>query len=338
MTLSPSGAFSIRLDRFATVYVNEHRVLLKTGSNHPSNHAFISHAHLDHVCKPDSPNGEVICSEETFLLSTLRGLGVKRAKTPFPLFDSGHILGSKAILIEAKGETILYTGDVNTSPLGSIPRQRFPKVHTLIIESNYGRPSLVFPPRNELIKEAVDYIRENLSKNRPAVLMGYPLGKSQHIQMILDPLLQDVEKYASPSIARYNEVYGLFSKAIEDKKILYSQSQVLPRGFNWMLYYPNISGRSAFMQILKKKYNAVLIGFSGRSLIHGYEETLSIDRAFPLSDHADFKGLLEVVGETSPQRVFTVHGFSKDFSRELKNMGYESYDLNSMKRGCVELF
>ncbi|MEM3712379.1 MAG: MBL fold metallo-hydrolase [Thermoproteota archaeon] len=338
MSNSSKRAFSIKLDRFATIYLNENEVLLKPESNHSADYFFISHAHLDHVCKPSSKNVEAICSEETFLLSTLRGIGIKRSENNFPLFDSGHILGSKAILLETENGTILYTGDTNNSPLGNIPRQRFPRVNTLIIESNYGHPSMVFPPRQELVKEAVDYLRENLSKNRPVVLMGYPLGKSQHIQMILDSFLPDVEKYASPSIVRYNDVYRLFSLAIEEKKTLYSQSQSLPRGYNWMLYYPNISGRNAFMQVLKKKYNAVLIGFSGRSLIDGYEETLGIDRAFPLSDHADFNGLVKIVEETSPQRVFTIHGFSKEFSRELRKLEYEAYNLNSMKKKCIRIF
>ncbi|MDW8033897.1 MAG: MBL fold metallo-hydrolase [Nitrososphaerota archaeon] len=281
---------------------------------------------------------EAICSEETFLLSTLRGIGLKRAENHFPLLDSGHMLGSKAILLETGDGTILYTGDINTSPLGGISRQRFPRVNVLIIESNYGCPNLVFPPKHELIKEVVDYLKENLSKNRPVVLMGYPLGKSQHIQMILDGFLPEVEKYASASIVRYNDVYRLFSFRIEEKKILYSQSQALPKGYNWILYYPNISGRNAFMQVLKKKYSAVLIGFSGRSLIYGYEESLGVDKAFPLSDHADFKGLLKIVEETSPQKVLTIHGFSTEFSRELRKLGYDAYDLNSMKGKCITLF
>jgi len=330
-------AFSIKLDKFATIFVNGNKALLNPRFTQHSDYVFISHAHLDHI-HTGNQGGEALCSEETFLLSTLRGLNMRRAENLFPLLDSGHILGSKAILIETEGEKILYTGDVNTSPLGSVPRQRFPKIHTLIIESNYGHPSLVFPCRHELIKEAVDYVRENLCKNRPVILMGYPLGKSQHIQMILDRFLPSVEKYASPSIVSYNEVYRLFSMKIEDKEILYSQSQALPKGCNWILYYPNVSGRNAFMQVLKKRYSAVLIVFSGRSLFKGYEEALGVDKAFPLSDHADFNGLLEIVEETSPQKIITVHGFSKEFSNELRRLGYEAYDIQSLKGGCTRLF
>jgi putative mRNA 3-end processing factor len=327
---------TIRLDKFATICLNGKEFFLKTDSQ-PSEYVFISHAHSDHLCKPDSESIRAICSEETFILSTLRGVKMKRAESPFRLLDSGHILGSKAIVLEVGTGELLYTGDVNNYPLGSISRHRFPRVHTLIIESNYGLPNLVFPPRHELIREIADYVDEMITKNKPLVLMGYPLGKSQHLQMILDPFLQDVEKYASPSIVGYNEVYALFSMRIENKKVLSSQSQDLPKGRSWILYYPNVSGRNAFMQVLKKKYDAVLISFSGRVLFNGYEKMFGVDKAFPLSDHADFNGLLEIVKETSPQRVFTVHGFSKEFSRELKKLGYDSYNISSLKGKCIPI-
>lgn len=338
MRHTPKRALSIRLDRFATIYLNGSETVLKMGSHDSPDYVFISHAHLDHICKQEPQNVEAICSEETFILSTLRGFGIKRAESPFLLLDSGHILGSKSIVLEAGCEEILYTGDVNNIPLADMPRQCFPKVHTLIIESNYGCPNLVFPPRHELVKEVVDYVRENLKKSRPVVFMGYPLGKSQHVQMILDRFLPDVEKYVSPSIARYNDVYRLFSMMINDKNILFSQSQSFPQDSNWVLYYPSISGRNAFLQVIKKKYGAVLIWFSGRSLLKGYEEMLAVDRAFPLSDHADFNGLLKIVEETSPQKILTVHGFSKEFSQELRNLGYEAYDLNSFRGRCIRLF
>ncbi|MEM3079962.1 MAG: hypothetical protein QXF21_06580, partial [Thermoproteota archaeon] len=209
MSEACSKGFSIKLDRFANLCLKGGEAFLKTGSQEALDYLFISHAHFDHLSKSDAGKAWAVCSEETLLLSTLRGLEVRRAEpNPFTLFDSGHILGSKALLVETDGGGVLYTGDVNTSPVEAIPRQRFPRVHTLIIESNYGRPSLVFPPRRQLIREIVDYVSETVRRGRPMVLMGYPLGKSQHLQMILDPVLHGVvETYVSPSIAGYNNVY-----------------------------------------------------------------------------------------------------------------------------------
>jgi Cft2 family RNA processing exonuclease len=82
--------------------------------------------------------------------------------------------------------------------------------------------------------------------------------------------------------------------------------------------------------MLKRKYDALLISFSGRSLLSDYR-VLGVDKAFPLSDHADFNGLLEVVRETVPEKVFTVHGFSREFSEELRKLGYDAHALNLEK-------
>ncbi|MBO3832163.1 MAG: hypothetical protein FGF51_02080 [Candidatus Brockarchaeota archaeon] len=338
MSAACSKRFSVKLDRFATIRLREGEALLKIGSDEALNYLFISHAHFDHLGKSDARRTLAVCSEETLLLSTLRGLEVKRAEqNPFILLDSGHILGSKALLVETDMGGILYTGDVNTSPVKSIPRQRFPRVRTLIIESNYGHPSLVFPPRRQLVGEIVDFVSETVRKGRPMVLMGYPLGKSQHVQMVLDPVLQGVvETYVSSSIAEYNNVYRLFSVGIGGKKVFTPQSSELPGG-SWALYYPNVSGRNAFMQLVKRKYGAVFISFSGRSLFNGYSEALGVDKAFPLSDHADFNGLMEIVRETSPEKVFTVHGFPEEFSRELRRLGYDSKPIRPSMEASFRL-
>ncbi len=43
-----------------------------------------------------------------------------------------------------------------------------------------------------------------------------------------------------------------------------------------------------------------------------------VHRAFPLSSHADFDGLLEVVRMSKAKRVYTVFGFSSDFTSFLR--------------------
>ncbi|MGQ9478618.1 MAG: MBL fold metallo-hydrolase RNA specificity domain-containing protein [Thermoproteota archaeon] len=326
--MSREENLSLRLDRFTTISIRNGKLYL--GSKIEDDYRyFISHAHLDHVNKPGTHSLRAICSEETFILLALRGVRAELVhENRLRLLDSGHILGSKALVVETDFGSILYTGDVNNSPAGGLRRQSFPKTRILIIESNYGRPNLVFPPRSKLVSEIADYVCEALRRNSPVVLMGYPLGKSQHLQMLLDPVTQGFEVYCSPSIIRYNEVYGLFSMKISEKKV-FSPDSGLPKDDHWILYYPNVSGRSALMQFLRKKKNAILISFSGRFLLGNYEETMAVDKAFPLSDHADFNGLLSIVKETEPEVVFTIHGFSKEFSEELRRLGYDSQPLGS---------
>jgi len=49
----------------------------------------------------------------------------------FRLLDTGHILGSKGLLI---GDSLYYTGDISARERAFMKSARIPKVHTLIIE------------------------------------------------------------------------------------------------------------------------------------------------------------------------------------------------------------
>src|SRR5690349_4003719 len=81
--------------------------------------AFVSHAHSDHI----APHEEIIVSERTARLMQARMPGERREHViPFgqkialrgiemTLLPAGHIFGSAQILVEAEGDSLLYTGD-----------------------------------------------------------------------------------------------------------------------------------------------------------------------------------------------------------------------------------
>ncbi|MFZ9747160.1 MAG: ATP-dependent DNA ligase, partial [Opitutaceae bacterium] len=52
------------------------------------------------------------------------------------------------------------------------------------------------------------------------------------------------------------------------------------------------------------------------------------DAAFPLSDHADFNDLLRFVEQVNPRRVYTLHGFARDFAATLRERGIEAWALS----------
>jgi DNA ligase-1 len=52
------------------------------------------------------------------------------------------------------------------------------------------------------------------------------------------------------------------------------------------------------------------------------------DAAFPLSDHADFPDLLELVNRVQPKKVYTLHGFAADFAQTLRARGVDAQALS----------
>jgi Cft2 family RNA processing exonuclease len=63
-------------------------------------------------------------------------------------------------------------------------------------------------------------------------------------------------------------------------------------------------------------------GIDARS-VHRYR----CDAVFPLSDHADYGELLELVERVNPSRVLTLHGFAAEFAQDLRRKGIEAWSL-----------
>jgi putative mRNA 3-end processing factor len=54
-----------------------------------------------------------------------------------------------------------------------------------------------------------------------------------------------------------------------------------------------------------------------------------VDAGFALSDHADWKGLLQAVKATGAEKVYVTHGFQAAFSRYLNENGIEAGEVKT---------
>ncbi|MDG7044685.1 MAG: hypothetical protein JRN02_04850, partial [Nitrososphaerota archaeon] len=118
--------------------------------------AFISHAHYDHL--PRRVSSTVLASNETVELARIRGLPIKshiNKAESLKLIDSGHILGSRALLVD---DDLLYTGDFAGRPRAFLSKLISVKCKTLIIEATYGKPGIVFPSVAKVMGAAMDSI------------------------------------------------------------------------------------------------------------------------------------------------------------------------------------
>jgi putative mRNA 3-end processing factor len=94
------------------------------------------------------------------------------------------------------------------------------------------------------------------------------------------------------------------------------------------------NGKNSFISYLKEKYNAVTIGFSGWAINKNYCQIMNLDYVIPFSDHCDFKELVEVVKRSKPEKIFTIHGYQKDFAKYLNSIGFNAEPVSdlSMKK------
>jgi len=279
---------------------------------------FISHAHFDHLSKP-TEGTKVLASRETEYIAKERNfkLGdVKEEMEGFELLNSGHILGSRALLIE---DSIFYTGDFSLRDRAFLRKGIVKGCDILIVESTYGKKNYIFPPIAKILDEVNKLISDLFSKGVPIILMGYPLGKAQ----ILSYLFSNWEPiYLQESIKKMNEIYKKLGIDLKDFEI-YSEDKLKRKP--WIIIAPLKS--KGYLSNIKKKYKAVTIGFTGWALDRSYKYAMGLDYAFPLSDHCDFNELVNLVKQANPSKVYTVHGYASEFAAYLRNLGFDAEAL-----------
>jgi len=166
------------------------------------------------------------------------------------------------------------------------------------------------------------------SRGIPIILMGYSLGKAQILTSLFGswkPLI------VHDDIFKFNEIYKNFGILLEDSCFLTNaiKKELLMKK-PWVLIYPLTNGKHYFISYLKEKYNAVNIGFSGWAINKNYCNIMNLDYAIPFSDHCDFNELVEVVKKSKPKKIFTVHGFQKEFAHYLKLIGLDAEPISRL--------
>ncbi len=310
------------------------RYILDPRSAVTADYTFVSHAHIDHMHQP-AKGTKVISSRETKDLAYARGFDLGEildGTDVVDLLDSGHILGSRAIMI---GDELLYTGDAAGRERAFLGRCKTKRARILITETTYGSPEYIFPSTAKIVKEVNTLLGEAFDKGKPVILMGYPLGKAQLLCYFFSswgPL------YIHEDVAKINEVHRRHGVELKRGRRIYSptkKDEDFPPG-PWAMVAPLMSGRSKLMSHLKERHGAILVAFSGWAIDPSYRHGLGVDYAFPLSDHCDYAELMKLVQDVSPEQVYTTHGFAPAFAHDLKRLGFNARPLSSYQSSLFD--
>jgi DNA ligase-1 len=300
---------------------------------------FVSHAHSDHI----GSHREVILSQPTSKLMHSRIAGdwqehvlpfnqaaeFTSGESPFriTLLPAGHIFGSAMALIEAGKSSLLYTGDFKLRPGRSAETCEPRTADVLVMETTYGRPMYQFPPTAEVLQGIVRFCREALNNEETPVLLGYSLGKSQELLCGLWDAGLPITLHGS--VYRLTKIYEEFGQCFPAYAKYDSQQA---RG-TVLICPPNVVN-SAMLRNLGATRIAVLTGWAVDA---NCRFRYQAHAAFPLSDHADFPDLLELVKKVNPKRVLTLHGFAADFAGTLRQLGYDAQALSEEEQLALPL-
>ncbi len=297
----------------------------------PTANAFVSHAHFDHLGKHSS----ILCSKGTAHLIKARMPGERDWRTydfqePFEiepgvqamLYPAGHIPGSAMLWLEKDGSSFLYTGDFKLSPSLCAEPCVVPQADTLVIETTYGIPRYTFPPSSEVVHDIVQFCRDTLENGDTPILFGYSLGKSQEILRALSG--------SELRIMLHSQVFKM-TQACEEigfKFPPYSEFEYSAHKGH-VIISPPLTDKSDWLAKIPNRRTAQVSGWAiDPSTIHSNPH----DRAFPLSDHADFLDLQDFVAQVSPKTVYTTHGFAKEFAQTLNEQGIDAWALGKQNQ------
>ena len=285
--------------------------------------SFISHAHSDHIARHE----RVIATSPTLRLMTHR-LGHLPAALPVPynrpfvlgpleveLLPAGHILGSAQIRVtRPDARRIAYTGDLNLAPSLTAEPAQVARCDTLIVEATFGHPRYIFPPKASVLGQLEGWIRRTLEAGATPVLLGYSLGKAQEVIKFLRE--RGFALCAHASICDIAELYREFGVPLDG--IRRFNGSIKP---GEVLVFPPQLARSPALRRVWPRALAILTGWAldpARARWHG------ADAAFPLSDHADFEGLVRYVKATGAREVITHQGYADELAKALRQEGIEA--------------
>jgi len=283
---------------------------------------FMSHAHADHIATHELG----LCTRETAALYRhRRGQRHRIKELPYrqpvefgPLrlttYPAGHCLGSAMLLAETDQQSLLYTGDFKLGPSATSEPAELPHADILVMESTFGRPQYRLPPREEVIEELIELVRQILQSGRTPVIHAYALGKAQEVTKLLTQAGIPVEQH--PIIFAVSEVYrqcGTDLGAVSEFRNGWTPGKAvltLPRGMKGF----RLAGID----------DPVSIAVTGWAIDPSTKYRQKVDHALPLSDHADFNQLLETAQRVQANAIYCTHG-PREFVDHLRAEGFRAF-------------
>jgi DNA ligase-1 len=295
-------------------------------AHQPADFSFVSHAHFDHL----ATHRRIITSVGTRRLMAARMPGEReeivlpfgepytlRDDTQLTLHPAGHIFGSAMLRLEREGESFLYTGDFKLRAGRSAETCEPPRADVVIMETTFGVPRYIFPPTQQVLDGIIGFCRQAVEDNEVPVLFGYSLGKSQELLSSLADAGLPVMLH--PQTLKMTRIYEELGQTFP-AYLPFSLTNVAGH----VVVCPPQANNSAWLRKIKPRRTAAVTGWAlDSSAVFRYQ----CDAAFPLSDHADFADLMRFVELVQPKRVFTVHGFTQEFARTLRERGIEAWAL-----------
>lgn len=308
----------------------------------PVERAVITHAHADHARKGHK---RYIATPQTIDIMRARIgrsiptravkydelyelVGAEGDRAQISLHSAGHVLGSAQVRIACNDQVWVHTGDFKaTSKTGGADPSCAPfepvTCDTFVTESTFALPIFDWPDPTDVVAEIIAWWQRNTARGVTSIIQAYSLGKAQRLlAMIRDASSSDI--YVYRTIAAINRIYEKYGIDLGSAKEMSTPRLTQKMLGQLVLAPPQAIGQ--MIESLPRKGTAARVSIaaaSGWMAIPRMRKMRNVNKAFVLSDHADWKGLLHALHAANPSRVMPIHGYTDTYADWLRTQGYE---------------
>lgn len=309
----------------------------------PVHRAVVTHAHSDHAvhgCRHYLSNaaGEQLMRlrmppEAEFQFARY-GETVTVGPVKVSLHPAGHMLGSSMVRLEHAGRVALISGDYKLGSDPTCAAWQPVRCHLLITETTFGLPVYRWPEPAAVFADINQWWKRAVAAGMTSILYGYAIGKSQRLLAGLDPSIGPI--YTHGAVEKGVQAYrdsGIALPPTTAVAAIDEHSKDRKRFAGTMIIAVPSAHGTTWLRRFGKFTTAMA---SGWMAIRGNRRRRSVDRGFILSDHVDWRELIDATGLCQPETVWTAHGYTSVTARYLSELGYDAQPLWGWNRPVIE--
>lgn len=295
----------------------------------PVDFAVITHAHGDHARwgsryylahEFSQPILKVRLGPDTVIETLPYGVTKNINGVKLSLHPAGHIIGSAQVRLEYKGFVSVVSGDYKTENDGiSTPFEPL-RCNEFVTESTFGLPIYNWLGQVQIFDNIKQWILRNQSNSRTSIFIAYSLGKAQRLMKGLEGV---ANIFVHSSIERLNEAIRSASITLPHAKQWTSDTPRTALQNSIVILPPSLLGTN----MIKKIPHGAIAICSGWMQVRGNRRWQSVDAGFAVSDHADWRGLLDTIRYTGAEKVYVTHGYTATFSKYLNEIGIAAQEV-----------
>ena len=280
--------------------------------------AIISHGHADHA---RAGHSNVLAHPHTLAIMAARygsdfagatqaleyGERIEINGVSVSFVPAGHILGSAQIIVEFKGQRMVFSGDYKRRADPTCASfEPVENTHVFITEATFGLPVFRHPSTETEIRKLWESAA--LNPDRTLCVGAYSLGKAQRVIRHLRMAGHDDPIYIHGSLEKLCQIYVEAGVELGDLRpaTLEDRSKASREAFRGQII---VAPPAAFDGQWAQRFPDPLIAFaSGWMGVKQRAKQRGVELPLVISDHADWDELTGTIREVDPAEVWVTYG------------------------------